>query len=234
MHKGIYIAISGAVLKQNQLEMIAQNLANANSIGYKREYITFSDYLVKEINNFSDDKIMTNIAKTYYDFSVGDFIKTGKPLDIAIEGNGFIALEENLYTRRGDLKIDENGFLVNFKGYKVLGKKGFIEVGKNKIPQISQDGKIIVDGNVLDEIKIVDFDRYEVLTKKDSGIFFSKETGKESKANILAGFLETSNVSPVNEMISMIEALRDFESYQKAVQIFDESINKIVNDIARL
>ncbi len=234
MHKGIYIAVSGAVIKQNQLEIIAQNLANSNSIGYKREYITFIDYLIKEINNNSDDKIMTNINKIYYDFSVGEFIKTGKPLDIAIEGSGFIALEGNLYSRRGDLKVDGNGFLVNFSGHKVLGKRGFIEVGKNKVPDISKDGKVYIDGNMIDELKIVDFERYDILSKKDSGLFFSKDGGKESKANILVGFLESSNVSPVKEMISMIETLRDFESYQKAIQIFDESINKIVNEIARL
>lgn len=234
MHKGIYIAISGAVLKQNQLEIIAQNLANSNSIGYKREYITFTDYLIKEINKSSDDKIMTNINKVYYDFSNGEFIRTGKPLDIAIEGKGFIALQDNLYTRRGDLSIDENGFLVNFKGYKVLGKKGFIQAGKNVIPAITPDGKVIVDGNTIDEIRIVDFEKYDKLVKKDSSIFYTNEPGKEAKVSILTGYLETSNVSPVKEMINMIETLRDFESYQKAVQIFDESINKIVNDIARV
>lgn len=234
MHKGIYIAISGAVLKQNQLEVIAQNLANTNSIGYKREYITFSDYLIKEINKPSDDKIMTNLNKVYYDFSKGEFIRSGRSLDIAIEGDGFIALEGNLYTRRGDLKIDDDGFLVNFKGLKVLGKKGFIKVDKNIIPAITSDGKVIVDGNNIDEIKIVDFEKYDNLVKKDSSIFYTTDSGKEIQVSILTGYLETSNVSPVNEMISMIQTLRDFESYQKAVQIFDESINKIVNDISRI
>lgn len=234
MHKGIYIAISGAVLKQNQLEVIAQNLANTDSIGYKREYITFSDYLIKEINQASDDKIMTNLNKVYYDFSKGEFIRSGRPLDIAIEGDGFIALEGNLYTRRGDLKIDDDGFLVNFKGLKVLGKNGFIKVGKNIIPAITSDGKVIVDGNTIDEVKIVDFEKYDNLVKKDSSIFYTTDSGKEIQVSILTGYLETSNVSPVNEMISMIQTLRDFESYQKAVQIFDESINKIVNDIARI
>jgi len=109
MHKGIYIAISGAVLKQNQIELIAQNLANINTTGYKREYMAFADYLINETNKISDDKVMTKLNKVVYDFSKGDFLKTGKPLDIAIDGKGFIALEENRYTRRGDLTVDENG-----------------------------------------------------------------------------------------------------------------------------
>jgi flagellar basal-body rod protein FlgG len=234
MHKGIYIAISGAVLKQNQLEVIAQNLANANSIGYKREYITFSDYLIKESNKVSDDKIMTNLNRVYYDFSKGEFIRTGKILDIAIEGEGFIALEGNLYTRRGDLKVDDEGYLTNFKGIRVLGRDGLINVGKDKIPTITSTGRVIVDGNEIDEIKIVNFDSYEGLVKRDSSTFYTNQLGKDSNPSILTGYLETSNVSAINEMISMITALRDFESYQKAVQIFDESINKIINDIARL
>jgi len=233
MHKGIYIAISGAVLKQNQIELIAQNLANINTTGYKREYMAFADYLINETNKISDDKVMTKLNKVVYDFSKGDFLKTGKPLDIAIDGKGFIALEENRYTRRGDLTVDENGYLVNFKGYKVLGKKGEINVGKNSVPDISPDGRVLVNGNVVDEIKVVDFDNFDDLFKVDSCIFSTLKTGKEVKTNILQGYLESSNVSPVYEMITMIQAMRDFESYQKAVHIFDESINKIVNDIAR-
>jgi len=233
MHKGIYIAISGAVLKQNQIELIAQNLANINTTGYKREYMAFADYLINETNKISDDKVMTKLNKVVYDFSKGDFLKTGKPLDIAIDGKGFIALEENRYTRRGDLTVDENGYLVNFKGYKVLGKKGEINVGKNSVPDISPDGRVLVNGNVVDEIKVVDFDNFDDLFKVDSCTFSTLKTGKEVKTNILQGYLESSNVSPVYEMITMIQAMRDFESYQKAVHIFDESINKIVNDIAR-
>jgi len=234
MHKGIYLAVSGAVLKQNQIELIAQNLANINTIGYKREYMSFKDYLINEASKISDDKVMTKLNKVVYDFSKGVFLKTGKPLDIAIEGNGFIVLEGNRYTRRGDLTVDENGFLVNFKGYKVLGKKGEINVGKNSIPEISLDGKVLVNGNVIDEIMLVDFENYDDLYKVDGCIFSTKKTGKEVKTNILQGYLESSNVSPVHEMIIMIQAMRDFESYQKAVHIFDESTSKIINDIARI
>lgn len=234
MHKGIYIATSGAVLKQNHIDLIAQNLANVNTIGYRREYLTFADYLINEVNKVSDDKIMTKLNKKVFDFSKGEFVNTGKPLDIAIEGEGFISLEGNRYTRRGDLTIDKNGYLVNFKGYKVLGNNGEINVGTNVVPEISSDGKVWVNGHIIDEIKVVDFERYDSFIKIDSCTFKTDEIGSKIKINILNGYLETSNVSPVYEMISMIEAMRDFESYQKAIQIFDESTNKIVNELARI
>lgn len=234
MHKGIYIALSGAVLKQNQIEIIAQNLANIHTLGYRREYMAFADYLINESNKISEDKVMTKLNKVVFDLSRGDFLKTDKPLDIAIEGEGFIELEGNRYTRRGDLKIDDDGFLVNFKGYKVMGKNGAIKIQNKTIPKIKIDGKVEVDGDVIDEIKIVTFDDLSNLEKIDSSIYTSKSPAKEIKANILQGFVETSNVSPVYEMINMIQALRDFESYQKAVQVFDESINKVINELARI
>lgn len=234
MHKGIYIAISSAVLKQAQLDIIAQNLANANTVGYKREYVTFSDYLISEGIVVSDDKIMTNFNKVVYDFTRGELVKTDKPLDIAIEGDGFIALEGNRYTRRGDLNIDDEGYLVNFKGIRVLGEDGFIYVGKGVVPKIKSDGTVVVDEKEVGKIKIVNFDRLEDLKKTDSTIFFTTQEEKEAEVNIISGYLEASNVNSVYEMITMIEVLRDFESYQKAVQIFDESVNKVVNDIARI
>ena len=105
MYKGIYIAASGAVLKQTQLDIITQNIANANTAGYKKDAIAFKDYLFQQETSLEPDgRVMSDYGTSKTDLANGNSVKTGNTLDIAIEGNGFIALEGGRYTRRGDLK----------------------------------------------------------------------------------------------------------------------------------
>ncbi len=235
MNKAVYIALSGAVLRQLHMDVIAQNLANADTAGYKRDRVSFNDYLLPQdlMSQETDLKVMSIHSPLITDFSAGNLIKTGNPLDIAIDGKGFIALEGSRFTRRGDLKRDSNGYLTTHNGIKVLGDKGTIRLPEGKI-QISLTGSISVNGVEADVIQIVDFKENDNLLKAGESIFQADVQGTKANAEVKQGYLETSNVSIISEMVRMIQTMREFETYQKAIQTFDEAAGKINNEIGRL
>jgi flagellar basal-body rod protein FlgF len=235
MNKGIYIALSGAVLKHSQMEVISQNIANADTVGYKKDKISFKDYLIPN-DTFvfqPDGRAMSDISSFKTDFSEGELVKTGNSLDIAIDGNGFIALEGNRYTRRGDMKRDSKGYLTSFNGIKVLGSNGPISLPDGNV-EISSTGDIAVNGIVIDSLKLVEFPNTDGLSKVGDGIFFKQDGGIKANASVKQAYLETSNVDIIEEMVNMIETLREFESFQKAIQIFDQASEKVNNEIGRL
>src|SRR3990172_10854022 len=134
MYKGIYIAASGAILKQAQLEVVSQNIANANTSGYKKDSLSFKDYLFQaDAGAWADGRAMAEHSSSKTDMSNGPIIRTGNPLDIAVEGDGLIALEGDRYTRRGDLKKNSEGYLTTQSGTKVLGTGGPISLPSDSI-----------------------------------------------------------------------------------------------------
>jgi len=235
MYKGIYIALSGAVLKHTQMEIISQNLANADTIGYKKDDVSFKDYLIPQdvISYEPDGRDMSDISSFMTDLSGGNHMKTGNLLDIAIEGSGFVALEGNRYTRKGNLKKDSQQYLTTQTGIKVMGEKGPIKLPEGVI-QISESGDVSVNGDKVDSIKIMDFKKKEDLTKAGGDMFFSKAKPSKAKAMVKQGYLEKSNVGVVKEMIKMIEMVREFEMFQKAIQCFDEAQGKATNEMGRV
>lgn len=243
MNKGIYIAASGAMLKQTQLDVISQNIANVNTTGYKKAAISFRDYLIPQEHAATtpDGRVMSDFSEITTDFSSGTLMKTGNPLDVAIEGEGFFALEGGSYTRRGDLKKDRDGYLTTSDGTKVLGDGGPIQIPADSIElNIDSEGKVSVmqPGSSLpseiDTIKIVNFGPDANLSFTGNGKYIATGDGTRSTATLNQGYREASNVESVTEMIRMIESMREFESYQKVIQTFDELSSKVNNDLGRV
>jgi len=243
MYKGIYIAASGAILKQSQLEVITQNIANANTVGYKRATISFKDYLLPKdvVASNPDGRVMSDFSAVKADFSNGTLIRTGNPLDVAIEGDGFIAMEGDRYTRRGDLKKDRDGYLTTSNGAKVLGAGGPIQIPPDSLDlSIDAEGKVSVmqPGSTLpselDTLMIMDFGPDANMTKTGNGDYVAGGEGMKSSSAIKQGYREGSNVDAVIEMVRMIDSMREFESYQKIIQTFDEATAKVTNDMGRL
>ena len=235
MHKGIYIALSGAVLKQRQVEVISQNLANADTLGYKKDILSFKNYLIPRemVSLEPDGRVMGDLSSSVIDFSSGNFIKTGNPFDVAIEGEGFISLEGGRYTRRGDLKRDSEGYLTTYNGIRVLGKKGPIKLPEGKT-EISEHGVVSSGGTEIDTLSLLRFGEAEKLSRKDGGIFSAAGKGTETRTVLKTGYVEKSNVEVVKEVVRLIESLREFEMFQKAIHSFDEAASKVNNDIGRI
>lgn len=233
MYKGMYIALSGAVLKQKHMDIFAQNIANSNTTGFKKERISFKDYLIPSntASGVSEDGIsMTQLSEQVTDFSNGPSFVTGNPLDLAIDGDGFFALENDRYTRNGNFKISNDGYLATQDNIKVLGDGGTISVEGSRI-DISISGEVFVDEISVGNIKVVDFENRKNLQRVEGGYYYSKEPGQELDTNINQGYLESSNVEVVREMVKMISYLREFESYQKIIHALDEATSKTINEM---
>lgn len=232
MSKAIFIALSGAVLKEKQMELISQNLANSNSSAYKKVRVTFKDYLTSPESE-QEGKIMSDLASIRTDFSAGGLHQTGNTLDIALEGNGFFALEDNRFTRRGDFKLDSEGYLTTQTGIPVLGLKGVpINIPQGKL-EFGPGGEVTVNQTHLDTLKVVDFANKDSLIRLGEDLFQSEVPGSPAKILIKQGHLEGSNVEVVREMTQIITTLREFQAFQKVIQGFDEADSKM-NEVARI
>ncbi len=252
MYKGMYIAASGALLKQKQMDIISNNLANANTTGYKKDDIAFKELLVSSMSGIVQDRDeilrsseqlrstgnradMVATGYIYTDFEGGGVVQTGNPLNAVIEGEGFFAVEGeegNLYTRSGSFTVDSEGYLALPDGRRVLGTGGAIKVDEGKV-EINVSGEVSVDGEVSDQLLIVNFEDKTKVYKHESSYFTTEEEPQVATASVRQGYLEGSNVNVVDEMVTMIEAVREFESFQKVVQAFDELSSKVVNEMAK-
>jgi flagellar basal-body rod protein FlgG len=231
MSKAIFIALSGAILKEKQMELISQNLANSNSSAYKKLKISFKDYLVGPESD-REGKVMSDISIISSDFANGGIQRTGNSLDLALEGSGFIALENNRYTRRGDLKRNNDGYLTTQTGLQVLGSGGPIYLPEGKV-EIGPKGEVSVNQTPVDQIKILDFPEKEALVRLGEDLFETDQPGIPAAAEVRQGHLEGSNVEVVKEMTNIIMTLREFQAFQKIIQGFDEASSKL-NEVARL
>lgn len=260
MDNGIYIAASGSLKQEKMMEALAGNLANVNTNGFKKDLLAFEAVSSKfNMNDKAGPEPVSHpkgfgTAKELYpalatlktDFSPGQVVKTGNPLDIAMDGKGFLEVRTNegvRYMRSGSFRFNNNRELITPDGDLVMGQNGPIRVlPSSQDFTIDKDGQVTVsDGagaTTVGNLKIVDFPDYAVLEKTGTNYF--KETGKKSTAKpaenfeVLQGGLESSNVNIAMEMVSMIEVTRGYESYQKVIQSIDNLNNKAVNEVSHV
>ncbi|MCL2103216.1 MAG: flagellar hook-basal body protein [Syntrophorhabdaceae bacterium] len=237
MYKGIYIALSGSIQKQNQIDTITHNVANVSTIGFKKSRISFHEHMISRISGMADSddgKSMTHITEIRTDYSPGAHFTTGNPLDVALVGNGFLSLEGDRYTRSGALLLDREGYLVTTTGRRVLGAAGPIQIPPDGKPLISPDGQVSSNGVVIGALRIVDFADTTSLVALSNGEFRSADAPIASNASVAAGYLEAANVEAVKEMVEMINTVREFEIYQKAIRIFDDAASRVNSEMAKV
>jgi flagellar basal-body rod protein FlgG len=235
--------------EQYRLDVIANNLANASSVGYKKDRIGFNASITPDrtrqeeivlasspsVNSSSVPTLM--LARYSMDLSEGNYRQTASKLDFAIRGSGYFTIETPdgvRYTRNGQFTLNPDGEIVNQSGCKVMGLNGPIVIPSGKEFQVSEQGEISVDGNAIDRFLITDFPPNGQLRKEGKGMLMAEPGAKALPANVqvLQSHLEESNVDVVKEMIFMIEALRSYESYQKTMQSIVETIQNL-NDFAK-
>jgi flagellar basal-body rod protein FlgF len=237
----IYKAGAGAILQQIRLDAYANNLANVNTTGFKADEPVFR-YDTPEIASDSADN--TPILSPYAlpleyvtNFESGPLRQTGSPLDVAIVGKGFLEVQTPdgpQYTRNGGLSINTEGKLSNADGWPVMGQGGAISIEGSRV-EINEEGQVSVDGNVVDVLKVVDFNDPSVLKKAGNSLFKDDSAGSAmvnaEGYRIAQGTLEASNVDAIRTMTDMIETLRVFETYQKVIRSADEATAKTVNEV---
>lgn len=246
MIKGIYSSAVGMMPNKLKIDVIANNLANINTTGFKKDniFVRILDSAVLDINKNGGNELSGLLITEYTSFEAGNFKQTGNPLDIAISGNGFFVVQTPnglRYTRNGNFTIAEDGKVVNSNGHALLGIGGeikFPDVSKleNVEIKITQSGEIYAGDKFIDRIKIVWFDNLAKLRKESSTYFVDDGSAGEVELTggfeIFQGFLEESNVNAIEEMVRMIEASRIYESNYKAVQHQDDTLAK-VNEVGK-
>lgn len=258
MLRGLYVAHTGLLNEQNRMDILTNNLANVSTVGFKKEGSTsqsFDDILTVKIKDASVGEMNVQrtgihqpgvrIGENYTDYSQGSFRVTGNPYDLALAGNGFFAIEftnkagetTTMYTRAGQFTLNKDGYLVTQEGDYVLDVQNRrIKLDPMKAATVTKDGQIEQDGNRIATIQVMDFEDYNYLEKYGETYFRAVEGARTltPKAQIEAGCLEMSNVQTVSEMVNLIAITRAYESNQKIVQTYDESLQIAVSQLGKV
>jgi len=266
MLRGLYTGAMSMLAQWTNLDVVANNLANVNTSGYKKDETIFMSFPKMLIHRLYDNYIITseglrdkrpevgalgtgvgvNEIATLH--SQGPIQKTDNKFDLAISGKGFFTIEgpnkEIFYTRNGTFTIDAQGYLVTKDGYKVLGLNGYIQVPKGDF-HVQENGKVIISPTQdwkspqeIDSLKIVDFTDKRGLNKRGDTLFEATKYAGEpqviAQPKILQGYLEKSNVNPIEEMVKMIEIQRIYEISQRTVSSFDDTLRTAVVEVGRV
>lgn len=258
MLKGLYTVHTGLRNEQNRMDILTNNLANASTVGFKKEGSTsqcFGDVLAHKLKDESVglsniQKIGVNnpgvkIGENYTDFSQGSFRVTDNTFDLALAGDGFFAVEytnsagetDTKYTRAGSFTLDVEGYLVTEDGDYVLGTNSQpIQLDTHTDAKIDDWGNITQNERVVGQIQVVDFEDYDYLVKYGDTYYQPKEGAQmmDGNAKIKSGYLEMSNVQVVSEMVNMISVTRAYETNQKIMQTYDSSLEITVNQLGKL
>ncbi len=248
MADAVYQATAGALIQQYRLDILSNNLANVNTVGFKEDRAYFQLLETEPTalpGGDADEQLPIEpvllgdpILESYVNFSQGSLRQTGNPLDLAIEGDGFFNVqtpEGVKYTRNGNFVLGEDGLLMTTGGYPVLGQGGNIQLEAEGAITIDSEGNIEEDGSTVGSIRVTRFPDSQNLQKVGESLFVALDNGASAmpsqRFEILQGYVESANVDPVRGMVDMIEALRVFEAYQKILETLDEVNSQAVGDV---
>lgn len=237
MNRGIYSTASGMAACQQSLDVIANNLANLNTNGFKRDQIAFQEALDQTLVSGSGGSLgqlgsgPVAIGRSTV-FEPGPQIETGNDLDVAINGEqGLFAIRTPWgvrYTRDGSFSLDSTGQMVTKQGYPVLGEDlRPIDLPDGKV-QIGMDGAIAVDGKPAGQLGIFDGQ----FLKEGQGLFASSGAKPLAEPSVTPGAIEGSNVNAIEAMVSMIALNRTYEMAQKSISQQDELTQRLISSIA--
>jgi len=260
MLKSIYTPLSGAIAQERVLEIIANNLANVNTVGFKGDGVTFKLLEAEPEKNYNtplppanfkismedilplrgNEMLYVGVAGVERDLAQGPAIETKNPTDFMIEGDGMFAVntqEGVRYSRSGALGLSPDGILMTQAGHPVLGEKGTITLRANAF-EVNARGEIYQDGQLVDRLQLHKFADDSQLERTGNNYFFfggppEQRSLAESPA-IRQGFLEGSNVNAIKNLTAMITAHRSFEAYQKAMSNYDKMMDKSSNQIGEI
>lgn len=234
-------------VQRDRMEVLTNNIVNAETTGYKKDALvtsSFADVMLQRIDDPNVDIIGSNAVGTYgsgthvdelvTDFGQGSLEPTGKSTDLALQGDGFFAVETGdgeRYTRSGNFAVDRDGDLVTADGNYVLGQNGRIHVGSTDF-SVAADGTVTNASGAAGKLRLVTFDDPGVLRKQGDSLYYAYGGAVPAEAQnavVRQGFQESSNVDISEEMVDMITLYRKYEANQKMVTITDDSLGLAVN-----
>lgn len=248
MIPGLYISAGGMIAAEQRQSVYANNVANASTAGYKAltpVQLGFYPLFQKAGESYHVYVPKTapgggvKVVETFPDLSLGPLKQTGNPLNIAIQGPGYIVIQSSSgerFTRAGDLTLDAEGYLSTPQGYRVLGTNGQpIQIQGTEI-NISSDGNVTVDGVPAGQIRCVEFKNPERLTREGENLYSASQEIQRgmqpaTKSALRQGYLEWSNTKIPTEMIRVTLGLRAYEANQRVISAIDESIGRLIDQV---
>jgi flagellar basal-body rod protein FlgF len=231
MENAQLISLSRQIALQRQMDVVANNIANINTTGFKAETMLYEEFVMpvardKDFALLDQQLSFTQDWATIHDLAPGSIVQTGNPLDVALSGEGFLAVqtpEGERWTRSGALQINAEGTLVNFDGHPVMGDGGEItfDAGETDI-MIDSTGNVSTSAGAKGRLKVVEFDNPQELAREGDNLFSGGDPLAAVETRVVQGAIEKSNVSGVGEMTEMIRVQRAYQSIASMMQRQDE------------
>jgi flagellar basal-body rod protein FlgF len=236
MDSGFYSAFTGLAARMQSLDLVANNLANVNTVGYKGEKefysaltASLSSHRLSPVNQAIND--FGVLGGSHLDMTAGSLDSTGNDTDMAIDGSGFLAVQTKggvRYTRNGNFSLNPQRQLIDSAGNTVIGQQGPIQIPSGTKLTISTDGTISMDGAVVDKLKVVNFAPGTQITPEGNTNFVAPAgtDQPDTDSQIRQGMLEASNSNPISGAIALIDLQRNAELMQRALSIFNTDFNQ--------
>ena len=230
------MAASGMRSRMESLDLLANNIANASTGGYKADREFYSLYA-----DADNPSTMPLIEKPYTDLSQGVLQSTGNTLDLAISGQGFFTVKGPagpLYTRNGSFRMDSGGKLISAEGYAVQGVGGAITIAGKQPIEVSSDGTVTQNGKVIGQLQITDSTSGAGLAKQGNNYFRAADPGSMVKApagsSVEQGKLEASNSGTAESAVRLVTIMRQFEMLQKAASMGADMDKQAIEEVAKV
>ena len=240
MANGIYIAVSGAQAEMRHLDVIANNLANANTPGFKADRINFREVLAKSsVPDEQQDRRFVEVSGTHTDLNSGTLRLTGNPLDLAVLGDGFFKVgtpRGERITRGGSFIQAADGTVMTSSGNPLLGRDGQpVKIAPNGVPPvIDANGSVAQGSRIVAQLDFVEINDPTALRKEEMGLF-ATDPGNLKRAElsqIQQGSIEESNGNPIRSMISLVETQRHFDTLHRAIETYKELDSKVTRIVS--
>lgn len=238
MENTALVALSQQMVLRRQMDVIANNIANANTIGFKSERMLFSEQL-RDIGDGQQIAFVTDAA-VVHDPSEGALTPTGNPLDLAIKGSGYFEVDTPdgiRYSRGGNFRIDADGVFVSSNGHPLLGQDGapiLTTPGDTEIT-IKADGTVSSESGEIGQLAVVTFENRSMLRKFGAGMYEAPNNVvpiPAVDADVIQGSVEESNVTPIIEMTRMISLLRNYQVAQRLTDEQDQLMRRSIGVLA--
>lgn len=237
MENSIYIALSKQMALRNKMDVTANNVANINTPGYRGQHILFNEYI--EDPRGTDDELSFVLDKgQYQDTKAGSVKFTGNPLDIAVDGPGFIGVlgpgGQQMYSRAGQMQLDALGTLTNADGRPIASQGGgqlIIPEGSTEI-NIDENGVVSNQDGQLGQIMLGEFENLQTLEPVGNNLYRTDQNANPAaNSRIKQAHLEGSNVNAVTEMTEMISTLRNYQSLQNALKTENDRLRSAIQKL---
>ncbi len=237
-------AAGGLQASMDSFDMLANNLSNASTSGFKADREFYSTFLAPDAVNDFDPSVgeAPLVQKQWTDFSQGTLTATGNTTDFALSGTGFFTVngpKGPLYTRNGNFHLTPQGALVTAEGYPVRLVGGQTVQSQSASPlQVGPDGQVLQDGNPLGQLELASFKDQSQLGRS-AGTYFNNADPTAnpvtaSNAQVLQGKVESSNAAPPESAVRMVSLMRQFEMLQRAIKIGTDMNRQALQEVARV